>query len=180
MKTTPEHKNLNFSSSQADKAAHIQIDRLQGMPVFGGISSAALEHLLLHTVDIRIRRGDSFFHAGQGGQGMFVLLEGRAVAALEDKSSCFVLREFLTGDSFGEAAGIDLQPRSYSVHAREDCIALGVGAEAFSELQSYDAEQFTLFYMNIAREFSRRLRICEERAFRYWRERALMTDTDSA
>ncbi|MGB0866374.1 MAG: cyclic nucleotide-binding domain-containing protein [Granulosicoccaceae bacterium] len=135
---------------------------------------------MLHTIDHRIRSGDSFFRAGQDGQGMFVLLEGRAVAALEDNNSCFVLREFLPGDSFGEAAGIDLQPRSYSVHASTDCVALGVGAEAFSALQAFDAEQFTLFYMNIAREFSRRLRICEERAFRYWRERSQIHEENAS
>jgi len=172
--TTQERKKLNSSSQNSTDGQHVAIERLQEMPVFGGLTEAALEHLLLHTVDFRIRAGDSFFHAGHDGQGMFVLLQGRAVAALEDSNSCFVLREFLAGDSFGEAAGIDLQPRSYSVHAREDCIALRVGADAFSALQGFDAEQFTLFYMNIAREFSRRLRVCEERAFRYWRERSLI------
>lgn len=168
------------SPSQATVEPLLRTEHLQDMPVFGGLSSAALEHLLLHTVDWQIAAGDSFFHAGQDGQGMFVLLRGRAVASLEDRRSCFVLREFLPGDSFGEAAGIDLQPRSYSVHAREACIALGVGAEAFAALQQFDPEQFTLFYMNIAREFSRRLRVCEERAFRYWRERVLPADTRSA
>ncbi len=163
---------MNSSPSHLKNAQQINIDQLQEMPVFGGLSEQALDNLLLHTADIRIRAGDSFFRAGQDGQGMFVLLEGRAVASLEDECSSFVLREFLRGDSFGEAAGIDLQPRGYSVHAREDCVALAVGADAFSALQSFDAEQFTLFYMNIAREFSRRLRVCEERAFRYWRERS--------
>ncbi len=161
---------MNASASKASDQAELTIESLQNMPVFGGLSEDALEHLLLHTVDIRIQAGESFFRAGQGDQGMFVLIKGRAVASLEDESSSFVLREFLPGDSFGEAAGIDLQPRGYSVHARENCVALSVGAEAFSALQQFDTDLFTLFYMNIAREFSRRLRVCEDRAFRFWRE----------
>ncbi len=161
---------MNASSSNTTNTPELAIESLQSMPVFGGLSEDALQHLLLHTIDVRIPAGESFFRAGQGDQGMFVLLRGRAVASLEDEHSSFVLREFLPGDSFGEAAGIDLQPRGYSVHAREDCVALTVGAEAFSALQRYDTAVFTLFYMNIAREFSRRLRVCEERAFRFWRE----------
>lgn len=148
------------------------IERLQAMAVFGGLSERALECLLRHAVDVHVRAGESFFHAGQDGQGMFVLLEGRAVAVLGEASCSYTLREFLTGESFGEAAGIDLQPRGYSVHAREDCIALSMEAQVFSALQCFDTEQFTLLYMNIAREFSRRLRICEEDSFRCWLERS--------
>gem|GEM_PF-5860026 len=105
--------------------------------MFGGLRRDTLEHMLQSAEWKCVPAGDQFYEAGEEEQGMFVLLEGDAVATLNDDTSCFVVREFAAGDSFGEAAGIDLQPRSYTVNAQSDCVAVYLAASEASRFQSW-------------------------------------------
>jgi CRP-like cAMP-binding protein len=61
---------------------------------------------------------------------------------------------------------IDLNPRSASVVAVEDCIALEISHQALYVLYENYLEQFVLIQMNLAREVSRRLRALDERLSR--------------
>jgi CRP/FNR family cyclic AMP-dependent transcriptional regulator len=75
------------------------------------------------------------------------------------------LQYLARGDCFGEMALIDLNPRSASVVAVEDCIALEISHQALYVLYEHYLEQFTLIQMNL-REVSRRLRALDERLSR--------------
>jgi len=60
---------------------------------------------------------------------------------------------------------INLFPRSTSVPADENCLAIELSPASLFEVYNLDPAQFTLMQMNIARELNRRLR-ADKRLFR--------------
>jgi CRP-like cAMP-binding protein len=142
-----------------------RIELLQGMPIFGAIAEDALQFLIEQTRTVHVRAGEFFFHEGDQASGMFVLESGR-VAVTKDWQDRPVLRfEFGPGDCFGEMALMDLRPRSATVQAIEDCVAIELSPEHLYRLFKRDPEQFALIQMNMGREVCRRLRITDEQLF---------------
>lgn len=142
---------------------HIQL--LQGMPIFGGIASRTLELLLAEVSPVQVAAEQYFFREGDRAEAMFVLEQGRVAVCKRWGDRDHRLRDLGAGDCFGEMALIDLLPRSASVVALEDCIALRLTSAQLFRAYQADAEQFAVIYMNIARELSRRLRAADERLF---------------
>jgi len=139
---------------------------LQDMPVFGGVRADTLTSLLRMAPVITICAGDFFFHEGDDARSMFVLEEGKVAVFKTWKNRNIALGHLHQGDCFGEMALIDLFPRSASVQADEDCLAIELSSATLFEVYNLDMTQFTLMQMNIARELSRRLRGADERLFR--------------
>jgi CRP/FNR family transcriptional regulator, cyclic AMP receptor protein len=144
-----------------------RIQLLQSMPIFGAIDSRALEILLQGTVTVGIRAGEHFFRQGETADAMFVLESGRVAIVKRWESRDYPLGQRGVGDCFGEMALIDLFPRSASVVALEDCSALRLTNADLYRVYETDIEQFALIQMNISRELSRRLRIADDRLFRF-------------
>ncbi|HEY0856446.1 MAG TPA: cyclic nucleotide-binding domain-containing protein [Albitalea sp.] len=142
-----------------------RIEVLQQMPIFGAIREDVLQFLLDQTSSVRVARDDYFFREGDEATGMFVLESGRVAISKRWKNRDFVLRYLERGDCFGEMALMDLQPRSASVRAVEDCIAIQLLAEHLYLLSKRDVEQFALIQMNMGREVCRRLRATDELLF---------------
>jgi len=107
---------------------------------------------------------------------MFVLEEGKVAVFKTWKERNVALGHLRQGDCFGEMALIDLFPRSASVQADEDCLAIELSSATLFEVYNRDLEQFTLIQMNIARELSRRLRGADERVFRALAETDVMME----
>ena len=105
------------------KATRIQL--LQEMAVFGAVRTDVLEFLLGLSRTVQVASGAYFFRQGDPGEVMFVLESG-AVEVLKgvDGQAPRVLKRLAAGDCFGEMALMDLAPRSASVRAVEDCVAV--------------------------------------------------------
>lgn len=144
------------------------IETLQQMPVFGGLSEDTLGTLVAHAPSVPRAPGDTFFRQGEDGDSLFVLLQGRAIAVCETDTLCYTLRNIAVGDSYGEAAHIDLQPRSYTAVAQSPCIAWEIGPDTMHRVWQQDLEQMTLLQMNIGREMSRRLRDSDAERVAHW------------
>jgi CRP/FNR family cyclic AMP-dependent transcriptional regulator len=140
---------------------------LQRMPIFGAIEAKTLDVLLRDAVGIRVRMNDFFFREGDQADAMFVLEHGRVRILKSWNGLDYPLGELGAGDCFGEMALIDLFPRSASVVALEDCLAVRLTNADLYRVYETNIEQFSLIHMNIARELSRRLRVADERLFRY-------------
>ena len=69
-----------------------------------------------------------------------------------------MLRTLNQGDCFGEMAVMDHCPRSASVRAVEDCVAIHISAANLYQVYAQDLKQFALMQMNMGREVCRRLR----------------------
>ena len=143
-----------------------QVDLLQRMPVFGGLSEPALRRLLERATPVHRASGEAFFLEGDAAEAMYVLQNGRVAVTKRWQGFDFVLHELAAGDCFGEMALMDLQPRSASVHALQACDAIAFGTHDMLHLYEADVEQFALMQMNLGREVCRRLRATDEGLFR--------------
>jgi CRP-like cAMP-binding protein len=142
-----------------------RIELLQSMPIFGAISDDALRFLLEQTRLVSRRAGEFFFREGDAASCMYVLETGRVTVMKEWRGRQLMRHDFGPGDCFGEMALMDLLPRSASVRAAEDCVAIELGHEHLYRLFKHDPEQFAMIQMNMGREVSRRLRHTDELLF---------------
>lgn len=142
-----------------------RIQLLKGMPVFGAIRDDILAFLLERSSIVTVKKDEHFFREGDEGQSMYVLESGQVAVLKLWEGEQRLLRHLGTGDCFGEMALMDLQSRSASVVAMEDCTAIELSANSLYELYEKDLEQFALIQMNMGREVSRRLRDADEHLF---------------
>ena len=143
-----------------------RIELLQRMPVFGGVRDDVLTLLLDLSRNWLACKGDFFFRENDQAESMFVLESGKVSVLKGWKGQEYVLGTLEKGDCFGEMALMDLFPRSASVRADEDCVAIEFPAASLFRLYEKDLEQFAMIEMNMGREVSRRLRDADARLFR--------------
>jgi CRP-like cAMP-binding protein len=142
-----------------------RIERLQQMPIFGGVNEDALAYLLEPARTVNMAAGDFFFREGDPAQCMYVLESGHVEVLKQWRGREMPLRQFGPGDCFGEMALIDLFPRSASVRAETDCVAIELTAAHLYRLYERSSEPFALIQMNIGREMCRRLRATDQALF---------------
>ncbi|MFT3778590.1 MAG: cyclic nucleotide-binding domain-containing protein [Ottowia sp.] len=128
------------------------------MPLFGGLTEAALGVLLDDSREVAMPAGAFFFHEGDTGESLYVLDAGEVELTKATPAGPVVLAHLQAGDCFGEMALIDLAPRSASAQAVLATRALEISMGGLHALYQRDVEQFALVQMNMARELSRRLR----------------------
>lgn len=142
-----------------------RIDLLRNTSIFAAMTPDALELLLDRARQRDVLKGEHFFEEGEEGTSIFVLMRGRVSIVKRWEGEDYVIRTLMAGDFFGEIAVLDLLPRSASVIAEEDCEAIEFQALDVLAIAHHDLEQFTMIYMNIARELGRRLRHANEVLF---------------
>ena len=135
-----------------------RIDLLRNTSIFAAMTPDALELLLDRAHQREVLKGEPFFREGDEGTSIYVLIRGRVSVVKRWHGEDYVIRTLLAGDFFGEISVLDLLPRSASVIAEEDCEAIEFRALDVLAIARHDLEQFTMIYMNIARELGRRLR----------------------
>lgn len=133
---------------------------LQSMPIFGGLNEAGLDFLSSLFKEVKVNEGDYFFREGESANSLFILESGEAQVI---KGENRILRTLKRGDCFGEMSLIDLNPRSASILATQNCLAIELSNADLFQLYDAHMEQFTLIQMNMLREVSRRLRDLDER-----------------
>jgi len=142
-----------------------RIELLQRMAIFGGIRADILEFLLAFCPIVSVPGNEFFFREHQQGDSMFVLDLGNAVVLKSWSGQDYLLQTLKEGDCFGEMAVMDHCPRSASVRAVEDCIAIQISAADLYRVYAQDLKQFALIQMNMGREVCRRLREANSRLF---------------
>ena len=156
----------------------VRLELLQRMPIFGAIGDDALLFLLAQAREVSVAAGAYFFREDDQANSMFVLETGRLVVFKSWQGHDVVLNNMQAGDCFGEMALMDLCPRSASVRAETDCVAIELDSGDLMRLFERDAEQFALIQMNMGREVCRRLRVTDEMLFRARMGEALSRPTD--
>lgn len=142
-----------------------RIDLLRNTSIFAAMTPEALEPLLERARRCEVSKGEYFFREGDEGTSIFVLERGSVSILKHWQDQEYVIRTLVAGDFFGEISVLDLAPRSASVIAEEDCLAVEFRAIDVLAVARHDLEQFTMIYMNIARELGRRLRQANELLF---------------
>jgi CRP-like cAMP-binding protein len=142
-----------------------RIELLQQMPIFGGIRTEILQLLLALCPIVSAPANEFFFREHDQADSMFVLEIGKIAVLKSWRGQDYLLQSLKEGDCFGEMAAMDLCPRSASVRAVEDCIAIRISAAHLYEVYAQDLKQFALIQMNMGREVCRRLREANNRLF---------------
>lgn len=143
------------------------IELLQRMPIFGAIREDTLSVLLQHAGAVAVPAGAYLFRETDAASSMFVLESGSVSVLKLWQGKEHLLHHLGAGDCVGEMALMDLQPRSASVRADTDCLAIELASADLMRLYEHDVEQFALIQMNIGREVCRRLRATDELLFRF-------------
>jgi CRP-like cAMP-binding protein len=142
-----------------------RVARLQAMPIFGAVDTAAIAWLLDGADLPALKRGAVVFDEGQRDASVYVVEAGRFSVWRRWEGRDYRLRDLAVGDCFGEMALIDCQPRSASVVAETDGRLIRIMSARLAALYERDATQYTLIVLNLARELCRRLREADTRLF---------------
>ncbi len=140
---------------------------LRETPIFGAIREDTIDFLLDRSSLIELGRRDWLLREGEAMGSMFVVEKGELVILKLFEGRQYLLSTMGRGDCIGEMALFDLMPRSASALAIAPSQLLEITAASLLEIAERDMEQFALIQMNMGREVTRRLRICEERIFRH-------------
>ena len=138
---------------------------LQAMPIFGAVQAEVLEFIVRTGNSRAVRQGQYFFREGDLAEMMYVLERGTVAVYRNWQGTALKLRQLHSGDCFGEMALLDCQPRSASVLAVEDAVAIEISGAQLSDIYESYPDQFVLIHMNMAREVCRRLRATDQRLF---------------
>lgn len=140
---------------------------LRETPIFGAIREDIIDFLLESSSLIELPRCDWLLREGEAMGSMFVIESGELVILKLYEGRQYLLSNMGRGDCIGEMALFDLMPRSASALVTAPAQLLEITAASLLEIAERDMEQFALIQMNMGREVTRRLRICEERIFRH-------------
>ncbi len=95
------------------------------LAVFG---TTSLQFLLGSCPIVSVAADDFFFREHDKGDSMFVLETGKVAVMKSWHGRDYLLGTLNEGDCFGEMAVMDHCPRSASVRAAEDCVAIEISA----------------------------------------------------
>jgi CRP-like cAMP-binding protein len=119
------------AGSKLERTASI----LGGTELFSHLDAGLLHRLGERAISRRFRRGQLIFGEGDPGDSLFLVVDGLVkVFVTSDEGEEMVLIHLRSGDTFGELALIDGQPRSASAQALEATTVLVVTREVLLDL----------------------------------------------
>jgi len=133
---------------------------LQRTPLFRRLNQRQIEQVGKRFVERTYAPGEKIVTQGKGGEGFFIIMEGRAEAVHEQADGTqVVLNPLEPGDFFGEMALLTEQMRTASVIATEPTCCLVLAQWDFLGLLREDAEMAVAILQELAARFSRVLAI---------------------
>jgi CRP-like cAMP-binding protein len=114
-----------------DKAAIVT--RMPPTPIFSSLDQAALRALVERVAVRTYEPGARLITQGETGDSLFVLVEGE-VAVYREGTPRVELTRLAEGAFFGEIALVTKTPRTATVEAVRECVALEVSRDVFNEL----------------------------------------------
>ncbi|MCX6349134.1 MAG: cyclic nucleotide-binding domain-containing protein [Candidatus Aureabacteria bacterium] len=145
----------------------MNLDKVIGHALLAGLSGRSLEAVCANLKEKRFRMGVEIVREGEPGDAVYFIAEGSAEVWKKDEflknlkpKRIALLR---TGDTFGEMALIDREPRSASVRAVEETAVMSLSRDDFDALSVSDPKTYAVVVSNLARAISRRLRTMDAR-----------------
>ena len=101
------------------------VKALKNVPLFKGLTEKQLERLAQRVTERAYKAGEVIVKQGTGGEGFFIVAEGKAEAIHErSDGEKTVVNVFKSTDFFGELALLSEGMRTATVVAVEDCDCL--------------------------------------------------------
>jgi CRP/FNR family cyclic AMP-dependent transcriptional regulator len=127
---------------------------LQKVPLFQGLKNRQLELLAKRFVERNYKAGTTIVTQGQGGEGFFIIISGKAEAIRQRTDGEKVLvNSFGPTDFFGELALLDDGMRTASVITKEDTQCLALTRWDFLGTLKEDADMSITILQELARRF---------------------------
>lgn len=109
-----------------------QVAFLEHVPLFAGLDEPALAVLIGDLVPRKYARNDAIFHQGDHNHDLYIVLEGRVrIVGVGPSGDETTLNVYARGDTIGEFAALDDQPRSATARALTDCTLLEMAQDHF-------------------------------------------------
>jgi CRP-like cAMP-binding protein len=141
-------------------------DALGRCPLFAGAGPGAAARLAAETQVRRFRRGETVFHAGDPGDALHVVVEGRFKVVLPSEGGQEAVVAVLDrGDFFGELSLLDGADRSATVVTVEPGQTLVLRREGFRRALDADPAFRDALLAAVARELRRLTRHVEDLHF---------------
>lgn len=134
------HPGTSVAQARVSSVTPDQIAlRLREVALFQGLDPADLTEIQRIARPIRVDPGHHVFEEGDGGDHLYVIIEGRVElrkTSPEGFRRVAILRE---GQAFGEMALLNRTPRSASAFATEYCYLLTISRDVFSQMVGGDS-----------------------------------------
>jgi len=153
-----DHAKLDSEVKSANVSEIVQA--LKDVSIFAGLSEECLALFAEHAEELSLKQYERLYAEGDQGEAIFVILEGHFSMQKGDIKSPLKIANFGPKEALGEMSFIDMQPRSTTVYA--DAKLYRFSYLILEILRREKFKTFTFFYMNLAREISRRLRDAED------------------
>ena len=143
--------------------AEERLEFLRGIPIFAGVSDAALSELAAQVTEVSASSGSIIFREGEPGSEMFVIHSG-IVEVIKHFGEEHETNLATLGakDFFGEMSIIECVARSATVRAVKNTLLFRIKAAQLHHLFQHLPDQYAIMILNIARDVSRRLRALDE------------------
>ncbi len=134
-------------------------DRLMdsSIPLLDDLNGEEKQELFLGSDQIAVGPGDVLLTKGDGGDAMYLILEGAVEVSLTHNRQRRVLTTLGAGQLFGEAAFLMKTPRSADVSAIADTLLLSISNQAFDELGENSPSVALKVLRNLSRTLCLRL-----------------------
>ncbi len=137
---------------------------LRKVPVFGGLEGRSMDHMVALLEERSFDAGEYIFNEGEHGRTMYVLREGEVeVLRSSSEGQQVPIVRLGPGETFGEMALVDLEPRSATVKVLRPATTYALTILDLYHLYQVDTYAYVIFLQNVCRMVSRRLRKADRR-----------------
>lgn len=134
------------------------VDFLHRVPLFYGLNDRQLKKLASRFVSRKFAAGEAIVTQGDGGEGVFIIVSGRAEAIRERANGDkLTVNTFGPTDFFGELALLNEGTRTASVIATTDTTCLVLTRWDFLAVLREDADMGATVAQELAKRFRRTL-----------------------
>jgi len=157
--TQPDSSAPALSTTQHSRELCLQTIRMTDWGK--GLDEAVLVLMLEYVQSYRVEEGGIVFRAGDPGTFMAFIVSGKVRAFKGDQT----LAELVAGNSFGEMALVDDEPRSASIQALEPSDVLVLTALDFDALLEDHPDTASKILVQVSRVLSQRVRYLNQRLY---------------
>jgi CRP/FNR family transcriptional regulator, cyclic AMP receptor protein len=130
-----------------------EVELLRNIPLFAKIEPSKLKLLAFTSERLTFKAGDVLFRQGDMGDAAYILIEGQAEVAVDTPKGPLKVARLGKNDLVGEIAILCDVPRTATVTAETELIALRVTKDLFFRLVT----EFPQIAIEIMRELAHRL-----------------------